>query len=304
MKVFLLPAGENWVCDRFVSEWYEYNSDISSKSVINADILWIVAGWCWNKIPTQILKNKFVVLTIHHIFSKKFTDDKKSEFLYRDQFIDVYHVTCENTRDQIKSLTKKPIFVEPFWVNQNLWYNKDKINSRKKYGIDNDTYLIGSFQRDTEGSDLISPKLEKGPDLFCDYVEKENKSKSNIQVLLAGWRRQYVISRLQKANIKFYYYELPEFSILNDLYNCLDLYVVASRCEGGPQAIVECAASKTPIISTDVGIASEFLAKESILCDDWNATPNIEIPYEKIKPYLIPSGFEKFRNFLISGDLF
>ena len=40
---------------------------------------------------------------------------------------------------------------------------------------------------------------------------------------------------------------------LNTLYNALDLYVVSSRCEGGPQAIFECAYLKVPIISTRVG---------------------------------------------------
>ena len=45
---------------------------------------------------------------------------------------------------------------------------------------------------------------------------------------------------------------------LNELYNCLDLYVVASRVEGGPQAIIECALSKTPIISTDMELPQNF----------------------------------------------
>ena len=57
---------------------------------------------------------------------------------------------------------------------------------------------------------------------------------------------------------------MVDFKILNELYNCLDLYIVTSRIEGGPQAILECGITKTPIISTDVGVASEILAKESI----------------------------------------
>ena len=44
--------------------------------------------------------------------------------------------------------------------------------------------------------------------------------------------------------------------MLNELYNILDLYLVTSRIEGGPQAILECAIIKTPIMSTDVGVAS------------------------------------------------
>ena len=54
------------------------------------------------------------------------------------------------------------------------------------------------------------------------------------------------------------------YQILNKLYNLLDLYVVSSRIEGGPQAVLECAVSKTPIISTDVGVASEILSEKSI----------------------------------------
>jgi glycosyltransferase involved in cell wall biosynthesis len=45
------------------------------------------------------------------------------------------------------------------------------------------------------------------------------------------------------------------------LYNTLDLYVVGSRCEGGPQAIFECAATQTPIISTPVGYATQILGE-------------------------------------------
>ena len=52
-------------------------------------------------------------------------------------------------------------------------------------------------------------------------------------------------------------------SKLNLLYNILDLYIVSSRLEGGPQAILECAISETPIISTNVGVALS-LSKGSI----------------------------------------
>ena len=51
--------------------------------------------------------------------------------------------------------------------------------------------------------------------------------------------------------------------LLNELYNMLNLYVVSSRIEG-PQAIYECSLSKTPIISTNVGVATKFLHPSSI----------------------------------------
>ena len=76
---------------------------------------------------------------------------------------------------------------------------------------------------------------------------------------MTGKRRNYVITELKKRNIDFKYFEMVDFSKINELYNLLDLYIVSSRFEGGPQSILECAATKTPIISTDVGIAKEIL---------------------------------------------
>ena len=52
--------------------------------------------------------------------------------------------------------------------------------------------------------------------------------------------------------------------VVNKLYNVLDLYLVTSRVEGGPQAIFECALTKTPILSTKVGVAPEVLHTDSI----------------------------------------
>ena len=124
---------------------------------------------------------------------------------------------------------------------------------RNKYNFKENDYLIGSFQRDTEGHDLSSPKLSKGPDLFVSAVLKLYEKNQNIKVVLSGKRRQYIMNELKSNNIPFNYFDMIDFVSLNELYNCLDLYIVSSRVEGGPQAILECGINKTPIISTDVG---------------------------------------------------
>ena len=82
-------------------------------------------------------------------------------------------------------------------------------------------------------------------------------------------------------------------------YNSLDLYIVASRVEGGPQSILECALSKTPIISTDVGVANQILSDKSIFTmkEYRNAKPNVEHAYREVQKYIIPEGFESFINF-------
>ena len=257
-----------------------------------------MASWAWNRLPVDLLKSKKVVATVHHLDLDKFDDAAKNNFAFRDQLIDYYHVPCELTAEQISPFTNKPIWVQPFWVNQGVWYRIDNDNLRTEIGLPKDKLLIGSFQRDTEGHDLVSPKLSKGPDVFCDVVEQLHEKNKDIEVVLAGWRRQYVIRRLESKNINYHYYEWADFEVLNKLYNCLDLYLVSSRCEGGPQAVPECAVTKTPIVSTRVGLAERILAPESVFdLGSELGKPNTEFAFNRVQEYLMPQGFDPFVDF-------
>ena len=51
---------------------------------------------------------------------------------------------------------------------------------------------------------------------------------------------------------------------MNLLYNLADIYIVSSKSEGGPKAIIEAMLCKTLIISTDVGLAQDLLPRELI----------------------------------------
>tara|TARA_R110001583_G_scaffold31944_1_gene108872 strand:- start:365 stop:1291 length:927 start_codon:yes stop_codon:yes gene_type:complete len=265
MKIYALAPNENWICDRFVKEWNENNPELVATSPYDCDILWILAGWCWNHIDyRKIDKTKTKVLvTVHHLVPENFNNQKSLlEWQVRDQIADAYHVPCEKTKEQIQNLTEKPIYTFPFWTNDKMWHSIDRDICRSELNLPNDKFIIGSFQRDTLGSDLISPKLEKGPDILADTIITLSRQK-DVHVLLGGWRRQYIIKRLEDAKIEYTYNELPDFSTLNKMYNSLDLYLVTSRYEGGPQAIVECGLSKTPLISTNVGLAKEILNPNS-----------------------------------------
>ena len=307
MKVYVLAPQENWICDRFVSEWTAHHGSEIVDNPNDADIVWLLADWCWNHLSPDILRSKKILASVHHIVPEKFGPEQQREFAIRDTIVDYYHVPCQKTHDQIRGLTSKKIFTFPFWVNPLVWYDQKNLKDelRERYGISKDVFLIGSFQRDTEGHDLKSPKLEKGPDLFCDAVIKKrndnaNKGKPPVEVLLAGWRRQYVMSRLDAARIKHYYHELPELRAINDFYAMLDLYIVAARYEGGPQAIFECALTRTPIISTDVGAASIILDKSSIFTpgNSLSARSNIAAAFENVSKITIPEGFGRFEEAL------
>ena len=298
MKIYINHANENWIVDRFRKEFYEHNSIISTENIAEADIVWIIAPWSWKKISKKYLKSKKVVCTVHHVDEMKFKQTESKDFYKLDKYVDSYHTISDKSESQLLKLTSKQIYNFPFWVNSKLWFEiKDKKHLRSKFDILKSQFLVGSFQRDTEGKDGVSPKLSKGPDQFFEIVNELNKSKE-ITVILAGYRRTYLINMLDKHKINYIYYEKTSIEMLNELYNILDLYLVTSRIEGGPQAIFECGLSKTPILSTDVGIAKQILSEESIfeMNNFGRAKPNTEIAYKNSVSLDIPNGFVQFIN--------
>jgi glycosyltransferase involved in cell wall biosynthesis len=148
--------------------------------------------------------------------------------------------------------------------------DESAIEMRRRWDIPIGNYLIGSFQRDTEGSDLASPKLVKGPDAFAEVVARLWQKGKNIHVVLAGPRRHWLMRRLNDLGIPFTYIgepvEYDDIDLntlsrqeLNVLYNLVDLCLVVSRSEGGPHAVLEAAAARCKVVSAPVGIAPDLL---------------------------------------------
>ena len=298
LKLFINKANEKWIIDRLRNEWIKNNNPIT-RFYTSANMLWIIAPWKWDNKKLEKNSSRKVVCSVYHIDEEKFNKSEVEKFNFRDQFVDAYHVISKNTYDQVRKYTDKKIYSIPFWINPEIWYpiqNKDQL--RKKYNIPIDSYLIGSFQRDTEGSDLKSPKLSKGPDRFIEIVKTLKEKNEKLHILLSGKRRQYVISKLIENDINFTYFEMVTNSKLNELYNCLDLYIVTSRVEGGPQAVFESALTKTPIISTNVGVAPEILNPNSLfdMSNFESAKPDVEYAYGKLNKFTIPNGFKSFNN--------
>jgi glycosyltransferase involved in cell wall biosynthesis len=131
--------------------------------------------------------------------------------------------------------------------------------ARERFGIRPDEIAIGSFQKDGDGwgaGDV--PKLIKGPDLFLAAVEKLAKD-IPVFVLLGGPARGYVRKGLERLGIRHAYHYAPDRDELAKLYHPLDLYLVTSREEGGPMALMESMASGVPVVSTRVGMAPDLI---------------------------------------------
>ena len=299
MKIYLNKINEDWVVDQFVKEWNNFKFDITTYNVKDSDIIWLIAPWTWKNVNTKMLKKKTVFCTVHHIDFKKFNKKVEKDFYKRDKYVDYYHAISENTKHQLEKLTDKKIIVAPFWLNQNNFFHiEDAISLKKKYGFKNEDFLIGSYQRDTEGADLLSPKLSKGPDRFLEMVLFYNRSIKNMTVVLTGRRRDYLINKFEEFDINYKYFEMVDYKDLNELYNILDLYIVSSRVEGGPRAVFECAITKTPIISTDVGHSSKILHPQSIfeMKNFEAAKPSVDFAYNNVIQYTIPLGIDNFED--------
>ena len=175
MKVYLNKINESWIIDRIRKEWYIENKQLVTKFPRSADIFWLLSPWVWKSINKKILKEKKVLCSYYHF---DFSNFNKNDFYELDNYVDQYHVICEKTKEQLSNLTNKKITSIPFWLNQDIFYYiSDKDRLRKKLGLDHDDFLIGSFQRDTEGKDHKSPKLIKGPDIFLNIVKEYKNNK-------------------------------------------------------------------------------------------------------------------------------
>ena len=85
------------------------------------------------------------------------------------------------------------------------------------------------------------------------------KSIPNLFVLLSGPARGYVKKGLEAKKIPYKHIYLKNYPQIGELYQCLDLYIIASREEGGPKAILESMASGIPLVTTKVGQAMDLV---------------------------------------------
>ena len=151
----------------------------------------------------------------------------------------------------------------PIGVNPDLFSvqtPESKRAARDKYSIPQNAVVVGSLQKDGKGwGDGMEPKSIKGPDVFLDTVAILRQSVPELHVLLSGPSRGYVKQGLENLNIPYTHVFLRDYPEINNLYNCLDLYIVASREEGGPKAILESMACGVPLATTRVGQAVDLV---------------------------------------------
>lgn len=151
-----------------------------------------------------------------------------------------------------------PIGINLAWFP--LRTDESKKLIRHKLNIPESAVVIGSFQKDGSGwGDGFEPKLIKGPDVFLKTMRILKSRIPEMMVLLTGPSRGYMRKGLESLDVPYRHYWLSDYREIGDYYHALDTYIVSSREEGGPKAVLESMASGVPLISTRVGQAQDLL---------------------------------------------
>ena len=286
-----LKGGDNidWALDEDLSLTKQSLETIVEFSNLESSEVVHLVGWEGLKtIPPALLLGKKVIC---HVPGEPFRYYALPGYSQITQPVDIWVSQTHQAQQQLSNLGVVNHFI-PYAVDKNIFYrlaadHENKRAIREEWNIPSDAYLIGSFQRDTEGADLISPKLVKGPDIFFEIARALWDRGNKIHILLAGPRRFWLRKRLKDYGIPCTFIGeiligddiqnniLPRTQ-LNILYNLIDLYLVSSRSEGGPRAILEACAAQCKILSTPVGLAMDILEPDSIYHDPAVAINRIE----------------------------
>jgi len=287
-SVYLLGSeGTGWSID------YDYNHtemfllSLGHKisNPIAADL--VHAVW-WNKIirrRTLPLHYKPVMAVVTNEVD---TDSK--DFKRGQDIIDLWIVPSDRAYEKLDPYVD--VKYQPFYVDERVFQplNLDQEELCADLGINykrlENRFVIGSFQRDSLGENLQAPKWQKNPELLVDILSE--LPNDEVLLFLAGPRRHWIINECERRGIPYLFYGSdPEPGVddlsynvwgkwtMNKLYNLIDCYIVPSTSEGGPKAILESAWTKTHVLSTDVGLASDII-------DDWCIYENSDEAVEKV----------------------
>ncbi|MBA7489468.1 D-inositol-3-phosphate glycosyltransferase [subsurface metagenome] len=206
-------------------------------------------------------KSNKVVLTWFHVMP----DDPRIRFVKEAQkYVDVVHTASTITKEKLIEIgiPEEKIVVIPLGVDLNLFKPvspEEKQKIREKLGIPKTKLVVGSFQKDGVGwEEGLKLKWVKGPDIFVEVIHKLRMD-YDIVVLLTGPARGYIKRELDRIGVPYKHFFLKNYLEIPKYYNALDLYLVASRVEGGPKAILEAMATGVPLVSTKVGIAGDII---------------------------------------------
>lgn len=192
------------------------------------------------------------------------------------------------------NIPKNKFMKIPITVDLNKFNHLDGLDRsevREEFNIPKNCFVVGSFQKDGDGwGKGKHPKLIKGPDILINTLKILKEKIPELFVLLSGPSRGFVKNELEKNNIKYKHINFSNYDDLIKLYKCLNVYLISSREEGGPRAIMESFASKTPLVTTNIGQAIDMIK------NNFNAFKSDKIDEEMLADFILSKVYNKDNN--------
>lgn len=286
MNVFLLGSdGVGWSIDRdreYTARALAASGHRLVRNPFRADVTYCV--W-WNLLDSprwRLLARRPLVAVVTNDLAHQ-----ADTFARLRRRVDVWVVANTQQRRFLVDNGVPPAAIchTPFYVDEDVFrpLRVPRAELAARIGLDparlDGRFLVGSFQRDSLGEDLSQPKWQKDPGLLADVVERTG---GEATLVLAGPRRHYLLEQCRRRSLPYLFVgeEPPAGSLADDiavntlpidrialLWNMLDLYIVSSRSEGGPKAVIEAGLTGTAVISTPVGLAADLLPEELLFGD-------------------------------------
>lgn len=132
--------------------------------------------------------------------------------------------------------------------------------ARAALGLPEAAVVVGSFHKDGVGwEEGLEPKRVKGPDVLVQALTVLKARRPELWVLLTGPARGFVRRGLEQAGVPYRHVKVAEYREMARCFQALDAYVIPSRQEGGPKALLEAMAAGVPVVSTRVGQAMDLV---------------------------------------------
>ena len=293
-EVFIITEKESWIIKTISQKISHYlNKDGKIKISTSLSPLFlknkIIHFGCihaFTSFGNLVHPSNKIIISWYHINNRPIEKTHAQEIRAKNITI---HTACSSTKKGLIDLgiRAEQIKIVPLGINLKTFYPlpnpSQKATLKERLGLPLDKIIIGSFQKDGNGwEEGLEPKLIKGPDIFCDVVKKLSQ-KFPLHILLTGPARGYVKNCLKEANNPFTHKYLKKYDNVADFYHALDLYIISSRVEGGPMAILESWATGTPLVSTPVGLIPDISTNEkNILLADIENTNQLSAQAERI----------------------
>jgi glycosyltransferase involved in cell wall biosynthesis len=195
--------------------------------------------------------------------------DEAYEVLKRNvDRVDRIHVTHTEMRDLVleAGARSERIFQIPIGIDLDRFPqagSEERSRARDALGVPRTAFVVGSFQKDGVGlAEGLEPKLVKGPDILVATLARLQTPIPDLFVLLTGLARGYVRRELNRVGIPHRHLRVVSRDELARAYHALDVYLVTSRQEGGPKAVLESMATGVPLVATRVGQAPDLVVED------------------------------------------